>query len=178
MSYHRACVVAQLKTSCVPTFGETLRLIELYTIVQSDNWCEVNTLWLKVDPRLSIPMYRQIIDGVREQIARGILKPGERLPTVRELAADISVNYNTVAKAYQELERERDKVIELIQGRGTFVSVLTEPLDVSTRQRELREAMKRWMVDAHYANMTAEALRQMFDEVLDEWIRSKGGTIA
>jgi GntR family transcriptional regulator len=133
-------------------------------------------MWLKVDPRLSAPMYQQIIDGIREQIAREILRPGERLPPVRELAADISVNYNTVAKAYQELEREN--VIELVQGRGTFVATPTEPPDISIRKRALREAMQRWMVDAHYANMSSEELRQMFDEVLAEWNRNKGGTTA
>lgn len=133
-------------------------------------------MWIKVDPRLGTPMYQQIIDGIREQVAREVLRPGEKLPTVRELAADISVNYNTVAKAYQELEREN--VIELVQGRGTFVATPTEPPDISIRRRALREAMQKWMVDAHYANMSSAELRQMFDEVLAEWNRNKGGTTA
>ncbi len=128
-------------------------------------------MWLKVDPRLNTPMYLQIVNGIKEQIARGIWQPGQRLLTVRELAADISVNYNTVAKAYQELEREN--VIELIQGRGTYVSVLTEIPNAIVRKGELREAIKKWFVEAHYLQLSKQDVFELFNEVLCEWCKSE-----
>ncbi len=64
-------------------------------------------------------MYSQLIDQVKRSIAVGALAPGERLPTVKQLAVDLTINPNTVARAYRDLER--DGVIETSPGRGSFV---------------------------------------------------------
>ncbi|KPV45241.1 GntR family transcriptional regulator [Alicyclobacillus ferrooxydans] len=130
-------------------------------------------MWLRVDTRSHTPMYQQIIDGVKEQIARGNLKPGDRMMPVRELATTLSLNHNTVAKAYQELEREQ--VIELIRGRGTFVSSQSEVIDSENRKRELRDAMKKWLVDAHHLQMSEEEIMSMFHAVVVELREGKGG---
>lgn len=132
-------------------------------------------MWLRVDPRSHTPMYQQIIDGVKEQIARGNLKPGDRMMTVRELATTLSLNHNTVAKAYQELEREQ--VIELIRGRGTFVSLQSEVSDMGNRKRELRDSMKKWLVDAHHLHLSEEEIMSIFREVLLELRDGKGGAM-
>lgn len=66
-----------------------------------------------------LPIYLQIVNQVKRAVASGVLVPGDRLPTVRQLAVDLTINPNTVAKAYQELEREG--VISTVPGRGTFV---------------------------------------------------------
>jgi len=68
------------------------------------------------DPR---PIYAQIVDGFREQIAAGILQPGEKLPSVRELAAELTINPNTIQRAYRLLEMEG--WIVTMQGKGCFV---------------------------------------------------------
>lgn len=73
-----------------------------------------------LDPKTGAPYYRQIIDQIRFGIAKGDLKIGEQLPTVRALAVELKVNLNTVAKAYKELEIQN--VLETQQGTGTFIS--------------------------------------------------------
>jgi GntR family transcriptional regulator len=73
-----------------------------------------------LNPSSGVPIYRQIQDQIRLRIASGLLRPGEQLPTVRALAVELSVNPNTVIKAYNELERE--KVLTTEQGTGTFVA--------------------------------------------------------
>ena len=65
------------------------------------------------------PIYSQIVDGFREQIAAGILQPGDRLPSVRELATALTINPNTIQRAYRELEAMG--LIESIAGKGSFV---------------------------------------------------------
>ena len=73
-----------------------------------------------LDPKSGVPIYRQIQDQIRYGISSGRLRPGEQLPTVRALAVDLSVNPNTVIKAYTELERQG--VLTTEQGSGTFVA--------------------------------------------------------
>src|SRR5579871_5892596 len=86
-----------------------------------------------LDPKSGVPIYRQIQDQVRYGIAAGKLLPGEQLPTVRALAVDLSVNPNTVIKAYTELERLG--VLTTEQGSGTFVA--PEPASsLSSRDRQ------------------------------------------
>ena len=82
-----------------------------------------------LDYRDARPIYSQIIDGFREQIAAGILQPGEKLPSVRDLAAELAINPNTIQRSYRQLELEG--WIVSIQGKGSFVSG-----EVSIRQRE------------------------------------------
>src|SRR5881227_1458018 len=73
-----------------------------------------------LDPRSGVPVYRQIIDQVTGGIAAGALAPGTQLPTVRQVAVDLSINPNTVIRAYRELEIRG--VLETQQGTGTFIS--------------------------------------------------------
>ncbi len=82
-----------------------------------------------LDYRDARPIYSQIIDGFREQIAAGILQPGEKLPSVRDLAAELAINPNTIQRAYRQLELEG--WIVSMQGKGSFVSG-----EMSIRQRE------------------------------------------
>lgn len=72
-----------------------------------------------LDPKAGVPFYRQIIDQIRFGIAKGNLKAGEQLPTVRALAVELKVNLNTVTKAYKELEIKN--ILETQQGTGTFI---------------------------------------------------------
>jgi GntR family transcriptional regulator len=74
----------------------------------------------QLNPKSGVPRYRQIQDQIRYGIASGLLSPGEQLPTVRALAVELSINPNTVIKAYNDLEREG--IINTEQGTGTFIS--------------------------------------------------------
>jgi GntR family transcriptional regulator len=118
-------------------------------------------------------MYQQVVEGVKEAVARGGLKPGDKLPAVRELAMELTINHNTVAKAYQELEREG--VIEVIRGRGTFIAQSPVAPDPTAKLRELKEAMVKWIVEAHHLRMSDEELLELFHSVLLEW-RNGGGS--
>src|ERR1700689_5244584 len=75
---------------------------------------------LKLDLRSGVPVYRQIIDQVMGGIAAGTLRPGDQLPTVRQLAVDLAINPNTVVRAYRELEIR--EVLTTQQGTGTFLT--------------------------------------------------------
>ena len=75
---------------------------------------------IPLDHRDRRPIYEQILEGLRQQIRAGVLLPGERLPSVRELSAKLSINPNTIQRSYQELERTGWTVSQ--QGKGSFVA--------------------------------------------------------
>ena len=78
-----------------------------------------------LDYRDAKPIYTQIIDNFRSQIAAGILQPGDKLPSVRELAAKMSINPNTIQRAYREMEQQG--LIQTLPGKGCFVCGSAEP---------------------------------------------------
>jgi len=88
-----------------------------------------------IDAKSGVPFYRQIIEQVKFGIARGELEAGDRLPTVRQLAVTLSINPNTVIRAYRELEIEG--VLDTQQGSGTYVSTKRPQIDALERQRML-----------------------------------------
>jgi GntR family transcriptional regulator len=92
-----------------------------------------------IDAKSGVPFYRQIIEQVKFAIARGDLGPGVQLPTVRQLAVDLSINPNTVVRAYRELEIEG--MIDTHQGSGTFVSNHQPDIDRLERQRMLDQIL-------------------------------------
>ena len=89
----------------------------------------------KLDPKSGVPYYRQIIDQIRYGIASGELRVGEQLPTVRSLAVELSVNLNTISKAYRELEIQ--DVLETQQGTGTFIGVAEVRIPAEERRVKL-----------------------------------------
>lgn len=91
---------------------------------------------IKLDFRSREPIYTQIVGQIKHMAATSVLKPGEQLPTVRQLATELRVNFNTVARAYRLLHD--DGVISTQQGRGTYI--LEQPLPTSLEQRKLRRA--------------------------------------
>ena len=121
----------------------------------------------RIDSKSGVPFYRQIIEQVKFAIARGDLKPGNQLPTVRQLAVDLSINPNTVIRAYREMEIEG--VLETHQGSGTFVAKKRPRVDQLERQR---------MLDQILTEMLARASSYGFslDEVLDGLKQRKEGS--
>ncbi len=89
----------------------------------------------RLDPNSGVPVYRQIIDQVLVAIAFGTLEGGDQLPTVRQVAVDLSINPNTVMRAYRELEIRG--VLSTQQGTGTFITPATLKPDEAERQRRL-----------------------------------------
>ena len=111
----------------------------------------------RLDSSTGVPFYRQIIDQVLLAVGDGRLKPGEQLPTVRQLAVDLSVNLNTVAKAYREMEIRG--IVQTQQGTGTFVAARA-----GAKSREKRKALQD-LVDRLLAN--AEALGVPMEDVVE-----------
>lgn len=111
----------------------------------------------RLDSSSGVPFYRQIIDQVLLAVADGRLKPGTQLPTVRQLAVDLSVNLNTVAKAYREMEIRG--IVETQQGTGTFVAARS-----GAKSRERRKALQD-LVDRLIAN--GEALGIPMEDLVE-----------
>src|SRR4029453_1173018 len=107
------------------------------------------------DPRDSTPIYAQIERALRAAIASGHLAIGDQLPTVRQLAVDLQVNANTVARVYADLERQG--VLETRRGVGSFVSASpAKARPPSEHARRLRAFVTRVLADATAAGFTAE----------------------
>ncbi|MBS1835522.1 MAG: GntR family transcriptional regulator [Acidobacteria bacterium] len=109
-----------------------------------------------LDLHSGVPVYRQIIDQVVGGIATGMLSGGDQLPTVRQLAVDLSINPNTVIRAYRELEIRG--LLETQQGTGTFISHKKIPRDDAERQRKLSQLAGECLSRAGAAGFTAEEL--------------------
>jgi GntR family transcriptional regulator len=110
---------------------------------------------ISVDARDPTPIYAQLERGLRAAMATGRLRPGDQLPTVRQLAVDLRVNANTVARVYAELERVG--VIETRRGVGSFIkATAAEAHPPRERDRRLRAFATRVLADADAAGFTAD----------------------
>ena len=121
---------------------------------------------LNIDPRSSKPIYEQIIEQVKENIMKGILQPGDRLPSVREMSTLLTINPNTVSKAYQELERE--KAIETIRGKGTFVTQNYQPKKDEDKLQEVRDLLKKVVIESHYMGLGQAEIIAMLEDIYQE----------
>ena len=122
---------------------------------------------IQIDQKSGVPLYRQIIEQVEFGVARGDLDPGDQLPTVRQLAVQLSINPNTVLRAYREMEIKG--LLDTQQGSGTFVSMQRPEIDKNERTR---------MLDQILVELLARASRYGFtvEEVLDGLRRWQGAT--
>jgi GntR family transcriptional regulator len=106
------------------------------------------------DTASRVPIYRQLMDQVRQAVARGRLRPGSRLPSVRVLSRDLVVNPNTVARAYTELEREG--VLNTRQGLGVFVAEPQAELSAAARRERLAHALDCFLTEAVHLGFSSE----------------------
>ena len=110
---------------------------------------------MTLDLRSDIPIYIQIVEQVRQQVVDGGLKPGDQLPTVRALASDLRINFNTVSRAYRLLDEAG--VISTQQGRGTYILEMPPP-EVAERLRieSLVALARRYLGETHRLGFTPE----------------------
>lgn len=106
-----------------------------------------------------LPIYQQLVQQVREAIARGELKPEDRLPSVRQLSRDLVINPNTVARAYTELEREG--LLSNRPGRGVFVAEPREELTREARRRRLVEGLDRFLTEAVHLGFSEDEVARL-----------------
>jgi len=117
-----------------------------------------------IDPKSALPIYRQIIAQIRRGVAAGLLAPGDQLPSVRELAARLLVNPNTVARVYRDLER--DGLLETRRGQGTFISGNAEALAESERRRLVAEKLEDVASDVRSFGLSEEEALEVFRKTL------------
>src|SRR5579872_2397842 len=116
----------------------------------------------RLDQHSGVPVYRQLIDQVLAGIASASLAPGNQLPTVRQVAVDLSINPNTVMRAYRELEIRG--VLETQQGTGTFIGQQKVKRDDVERQRQLGQLVTEFISRAGAAGYTLEELMEQIHE--------------
>ncbi len=132
-------------------------------------------LTLQIDFRSGLPIYTQVVNQVQAQVASGILKPGDQLPTVRALAEDLRVNFNTVARAYRILDEAR--IISTQQGRGTYITEIPPPQVTEKLRRETLEALtQRYISEAKRLDFSKSEIRQMVNEQIKTWDESPKST--
>jgi GntR family transcriptional regulator len=123
-------------------------------------------LHLQIDAHAGMPVYRQVLDQIKYYVASGILKPGDRLPSIRELAQTLAVNPTTVVRVYGDLEHEG--VIEMQHGRGAFVTARSFRMTSAQRERKIRELARRLVVEAAQMGAPASQVLKAVREELDE----------
>jgi GntR family transcriptional regulator len=119
-----------------------------------------------LDLATGVPAYRQIIDQILGAIASGTLRGGDQLPTVRQLAVDLSINPNTVVRAYRELEIRG--ILTTQQGIGTFVTAQPVPVDEAVRQRQLDHLIGDLLARAGAAGLSADEVVLRLQEFINE----------
>jgi len=123
---------------------------------------------LEIDFRSGIPIYVQIVERIKEMIASGRIKPGDQLPTVRTLALELRVNFNTIARAYRILDQAG--IISTQQGRGTYIMEMPPPeVTESIRQKALEALTHRFLADAERLNASPEELTEILKDRVTRW---------
>jgi GntR family transcriptional regulator len=118
-----------------------------------------------LDIRSDSPIYIQLVDQIKAQIASGQLAPGDQLPTVRALATELRINFNTVARAYRILDEER--IISTQQGRGTYITEKPPPKVTERMRRESLETLaRRYVEEAIRLGFSETEIQQMVTEQL------------
>jgi len=123
---------------------------------------------IQIDFRSGIPIYIQIMDQIRQMVANGDLVPGDQLPTVRQLAIDLQVNWNTVARAYRLLDEAG--LISTQQGRGTFI--WESPSEETTRllhQQTLEGLTRRYLAEAARLGISPQDVWNFFQKEIAAW---------
>ena len=120
----------------------------------------------RLDLTSGVPVYRQLIDQVLVAKASGVLKPGDQLPTVRQLAVDLSINPNTVIRAYKELEIRG--ILTTQQGMGTFITKQQIRPDEAARQRRLTQMVGEFVAKAGAEGYTVEEIMERLGELVPE----------
>ena len=128
-------------------------------------------MFISIDPSNDVPIFRQIVQQIKTAVAMGRLQPEEPLPSVRQLAVELAVNPNTVARAYLDLEIEG--VIYKRQGAGTFVSGQGVEMSKQERRRVLSEMFERALVEGVNLGIEERELRETFERVLEKVMQAR-----
>ena len=126
----------------------------------------------RIDNASDRAVYLQIIDQVKRDVALGRLAKEERLPTVRQLAQQLAINPNTIAKAYRQLEQEG--IIVTRSGAGAFIANLDSMLSKSVRRRLICDELERIVVEAFHMQIDKETIADWFHTAIDKFNLTSG----
>ena len=133
---------------------------------------------MRTEPSSSVPIYRQIIDQIRYQVATGVLKEGDKVPSVRELAARLAVNQNTILKVYNELCRQN--VLRIERGDGTYVSSGRQTIGAAEKRKAVSGVLREAAVLAVQLELpidqVGELLRKEYDDIVSQRAGRGGGS--
>ncbi len=124
-------------------------------------------VYIHVDSNNPTPIYLQIVRQVKNAAATGLLVAGDKLPSVRELSHELTINPNTIARAFQELEREG--VIDTVRGVGAFVSRKGFKMSESQRLERVEKIIQELLTEAYHLQFTREELRGIMEQHLKAW---------
>lgn len=119
-----------------------------------------------IDKQSKKPFYEQVVLGIKEEILQGLLVPGEKIPSVREMASQLMMNPNTISKAYKSLEEQG--VITTVQGRGTFVKELVASRGDEEKIAKIRGKMLDLVIEARYLNVELPEMITWLSETADD----------
>lgn len=120
---------------------------------------------IRLDNRSSKPLYEQIIEQIKYNVIKGYLQPGDAIPSVRKLALELSVTPATVAKAYQELERQ--KVIETIRAKGTFIAQRVELKQDDDKLEEISRQIHSQILELKLMGFDKEKVQAFVEKLYD-----------
>jgi GntR family transcriptional regulator len=123
---------------------------------------------LEIDFRSGIPIYLQVVERIKERLAAGRLKPCDQLPTVRSLALELRVNFNTIARAYRIMDESG--IISTQQGRGTYILEMPPPEVIgSIRVKALEDLTQRYIADAERLGVSPKELDEVLNKQVARW---------
>lgn len=122
-------------------------------------------MFLQIDPANGLAIYDQVVRQIKFAVARGAVKPGNLIPSVRELARELAINPNTVARAYQQLQT--DGVLESVRGMGLEVAAGAVAQCRTERQRLVKERLRMVLEEARQSGLDDDALRQIVEQQLN-----------
>ena len=121
---------------------------------------------IKIEFQSGIPIYEQIAHQILEQIDDGALKAGDQLPTIRELAVKLEVNFNTVARAYRMLDQ--GEIISTQHGRGTFILDPKKQSQSQDKTENIEELTRFYIRKATYLGFNPEEIRSCFEKIVED----------
>ena len=121
-------------------------------------------MFFSIDPSNGLAIYEQIVRQIKFAVANETLKPGELIPSVRELARELAINPNTVARAYRELQGEG--VIDALRGTGLAVTSAARKRCLDHRTRMVRARLRQVLAEAKQSQLSADELRALVEEEL------------
>lgn len=126
-----------------------------------------------LDPGSGVPTYLQLVQQVEQALRLGYLKPGDQLPKVREVVADLAINPNTVLKAYRDLESKG--LTAGRPGQGTFIEQTLDPVDLAGING-LRKSLLRWLADADASGLDVDGVNALFSSTLRDFAERRVST--